>query len=125
MTVKDLMDKQIFHIVNAGEETDRQVTGVFCCDLLSIAMGRAPADGAWVTVMGNINTLAVMSLTDMACIVLAEGAVMDEAGMTKARQQGIPVFRTENPIFETALLLYRWIKEGNGAAVTENTGAEV
>ena len=34
MTVKELMDKQIFHVVNAGEDEERQVTGVFCCDLL-------------------------------------------------------------------------------------------
>ena len=27
--------------------------GIYCCDLLSIVMGRAPADGLWVTVMGN------------------------------------------------------------------------
>ena len=52
----------------------------------------------------------------------SEGALMDEAGMTKARQQGIPIFRTENPIFETALQLYRWIKEDAGAIGAEGTG---
>ena len=30
---------------------DREISRVFCCDLLSIAMGKAPADGVWVTVM--------------------------------------------------------------------------
>ena len=122
MTVQDLADSGLFALENEGDEMDREITKCFCCDLLSVAMGRAPSGCAWVTVMGNINTLAVMSLTDMACIVLAEGAVMDEAGMTKARQQGIPIFRTENPIFETALQLYRWIKEDAGAIGAEGTG---
>ena len=39
MTVKELIDRQIFRVVNLGEELDREVTKVFCCDLLSIAMG--------------------------------------------------------------------------------------
>ena len=37
---------------------ERELSKVFCCDLLSIAMSKAPADGVWVTVMGNKNTLA-------------------------------------------------------------------
>ena len=51
---------------------EREVTRVFCCDLLSIAMSRAPSDSVWVTVMGNKNTVAVASLADVACIVLAD-----------------------------------------------------
>ena len=43
----------------------------FCCDLLSVAMGKAPAGCAWVTVMGNMNTLAVATLADAACGIAA------------------------------------------------------
>ena len=43
MTVQELIDKQIFGVVNLGDSPDRQITVPFCCDLLSIAMGRAPA----------------------------------------------------------------------------------
>ena len=32
---------------------EREISKVFCCDLLSIAMGKAPTDSVWVTVMGN------------------------------------------------------------------------
>ena len=64
MTVQELIDKQIFGVVNLGDSLDRQITVPFCCDLLSIAMGRAPAGCAWVTVMANMNTLAVAALTD-------------------------------------------------------------
>lgn len=109
MTVKELMDKQIFHIVNVGEETDRQVTGVFCCDLLSIAMGRAPADGAWVTVMGNVNTIAVATLADVSCVILAEGAQADEMCLARARQQGVTLLATEEPVFEAALRVHELI----------------
>ncbi len=59
MTIQGLVDSGMFAIVNEGEERSREISTVFCCDLLSIAMGRAPAGCAWVTVMGNMNTLAV------------------------------------------------------------------
>src|SRR5699024_3555956 len=59
--------KQILELpdlkVLAEGNPERKLSKVFCCDLLSIAMGKAPADGVWVTVMGNKNTLAVASLT--------------------------------------------------------------
>ena len=91
-------------MVNLGDEPEREITKPFCCDLLSIAMGKAPAGCAWVTVMGNMNTLA--SLTEAACVILAEGAVLDEAAAKKAVEQGITVLSTELPIFEAALQVY-------------------
>ena len=106
MTVQELIDKQIFGVVNLGDSLDRQITVPFCCDLLSIAMSKAPADSVWVTVMGNINTLAVAALCDVGCIILAEGVSLDEAARTKALQQHISVLRTEQPIFDAALSVY-------------------
>ena len=87
-------------------DSPREIRRVYCCDLLSVAMGHAPADSAWVTVMGNINTLAVVALTDAACVVLAGGARLDEAALAKARQQQITVLATELPIFEAALAVH-------------------
>ena len=109
MTIQDLMENEAFAVVNAGEEIDRAVESVYCCDLLSVAMGHAPAGCAWVTVMGDINTLAVVALTDAACVVLAGGAALDEAALQKARQQGITVLSSQAPIFETALSIHEKI----------------
>ncbi len=113
MTVADLIQKGYFRAVNQGEELDRPVTGVFCCDLLSVAMGRAPADFAWVTVMGNVNTVAVATLADVSCMILAEGTVLDEMGRKKAKEQGVTVLSTEEPVFEAALKVYRAIGEAS------------
>ena len=52
--------------------------------------------------MGNMNTVAVASLAEVACIVLAEGAAIPEECLNKAREEGIPVYRTDAPVFETA-----------------------
>ena len=69
-------------------------------------MVRAPEGCAWVTVIGNINTLAVAALTDAACIILAEGAVLDEAASKKAEEQEITVLSADMPIFEAAFKVF-------------------
>ena len=70
-------------------------------------MGKMPAGAAWVTVMGNVNTLAVAALADAACIILAEGSRLDEMACTKAREQEITVLLTDLPIFDAALWIYQ------------------
>ena len=112
MTVQELIDSGIFGVVNAGEGLEREITKPFCCDLLSIAVGRAPEGCAWVTVMGNMNTLAVASLADAACVIMAEGAALDEAARKKAADQEITVLETEEPIFEAALAVWKKLQAG-------------
>ena len=113
MTVQGLIDQDIFEVINIGDNLDKVITKPFCCDLLSIAMGKAPADSAWVTVMGNINTLAVAVLTDIACIILAEGVVLDVPALDKAKIQNITVLRSDKPIFDTSLMVYEMIHDSD------------
>jgi predicted transcriptional regulator len=74
--------------------------------MLSIAMSKAPADGVWVTVMGNKNTLAVATLADVACIIFAEGVTVDDDTLRQAKKEGIAILYTTMPIFETALAVH-------------------
>lgn len=106
MTINELIGSHLFETINIGDDTERTISDLFCCDLLSIAMSKAPADSVWVTVMGNINTLAVAALCDVGCIVLAEGISLDDAAKAKAVQQHITVLRTEMPIFDAALKVH-------------------
>ena len=106
MKLKDILTLPECRVLAEGDP-QRELSRVFCCDLLSIAMGKAPADGVWVTVMGNRNTLAVASLTDTACIVLAEGVSLDEGTLAKAEEEGITVLSTDLPSFDIALEIYQ------------------
>ncbi|MBS5398086.1 MAG: hypothetical protein KHY08_03035 [Lachnospiraceae bacterium] len=106
MKLKDILTLPECRVLAEGDP-QRELSRVFCCDLLSIAMGKAPADGVWVTVMGNRNTLAVASLTDTACIVLAEGVSLDEGTLAKAEEEGIAVLSTDLPSFDIALEIYQ------------------
>ena len=91
----------------AVEAAEATIKSVYCADLLSWAMSRAPAGCAWCTVMGNVNTVAVASLAEVAVVVLCEGAVLDEAAADKARQQGINIAKTSLPAFEAGLYIAR------------------
>lgn len=88
--------------VLAGEDSREITGGIFCCDLLSMVMGRAPAGCVWVTVMGNLNTLVVAMMAEVACVILAEGIRPDEAMLARAAQEGIPILCTEKPVYPIA-----------------------
>lgn len=104
MTVQRLIDQlslTIFHL----DDPDRPVTGGYCGDLLSWVMGRAPADGAWLTIMSNVNVAAVAALADVACVVLAEGVAPDPPLLDKAKAQGITLLGTELSVYDCAVRL--------------------
>lgn len=97
-----------FQIISRGIE-ETEISRVFCCDLLSVAMSKVPAGGIWVTVIANVNTLAVASLTEAACVILAEGSKPDENFIKKAKQEDICLLTTELPVFEAAKLADSWL----------------
>ena len=125
MTVRDLIDKNWYKVVNEGDETDRGIEKVFCCDLLSIAMGKAPSGCAWVTVMGNINTLAVATLTDAAVVILAENAQLDENAAAKAAQQGVTVLLIEQNASAALSIADRGYVLETGRMTLTGTGREL
>ncbi len=107
MIISELTEKNIFTLVNDGENGDTEITKPFACDLLSFAMSKASKGCAWFTVMGNVNTIAVSVLTECACMVLCEGAELDQVALEKAKQQNVTVYSTEMPVFDAALALYK------------------
>jgi hypothetical protein len=111
MTLHDFILKSNLTIVNKSTNTSIPILEPFCCDLLSIAMSKIPSGAVWITVMGNVNTLAVASLTDTACIILAEGVSLDNTALLKAKSENITVLKTDAPIFETALHVHNLINE--------------
>ena len=104
MTVKELSEMQGSKAV-AMPDGEREIHGVYIGDLLSWVMGRAKADDAWITIMSNINIVAVASLADVACIILAEGVNLDMSVIETARAKGVNVLSTQMPAYETAIAL--------------------
>jgi hypothetical protein len=95
-----------FSRLNKTSLPEREIDAVYCCDLLSAVMGGAPEGSAWITIMSNINVIAVASLTEVACVIIAAGSMPDEIVIAKADEQGVHLFASADPIFETALSIH-------------------
>lgn len=103
MTVSSLLNNG-FSAVTLPEK-DREVNGVYIGDLLSWVMSSANADNAWITIMTNINVVAVASLVDVACVILAEGVTPDEAVIAQAEAKGVNILSTDKTAYETSIAL--------------------
>ncbi|MCR5523208.1 MAG: hypothetical protein K6F64_06180 [Clostridia bacterium] len=104
MTVSELAQLDDFEAV-ALPEADREIDGAYSGDLLSWVMGRARAGNAWITIMSNINVVAVASLADTACVILAEGVIPDEEFTATAQARQVNVLRSGKPAYEISLIL--------------------
>ena len=104
MTVKQLIDSCGF-TAPALPDPDREVSGVYIGDLLSWVMGRAGADEAWITIMSNRNIVAVATLADTACILLAEGVAPDEGVADLATEKGVNILQSDLSAYHIALRL--------------------
>ncbi len=103
MNVSELAKALSLEVLTENDALTREVTGCYVGDLLSWVMGRAKAGDAWITVMSNVNIVAVATLSDVACIILAEDVTPDAAVLEKANAQDIAILRSGLPGFETAL----------------------
>ena len=103
MKVKDLLEHGF--VAQTLPDGDREIDGVYIGDLLSWVMGRAQMDNAWITIMTNVNVIAVASLADTSCVILAEGVVMPQELVETATAKDINVLGSEAPIYETAVKL--------------------
>ena len=82
---------------------EREVLGVYIGDLLSWVMGRASYGDAWITIMSNINTIAVATLADVSTIILAEGVTLDDEVLTVAKAKGVNVLSSTKSAYELAI----------------------
>lgn len=108
MKAKELLEKCGLKSSVVGAP-DNEITCAYCCDLLSIVMGKAPAGCAWITVMGNMNSVAVASLAEIGAIILADGIKPDANAIKRAEENGINIYLSEEPVFDTALKIHEAI----------------
>ena len=104
MKVKDLSGNYGFEAITLPDG-DREIDGVYIGDLLSWVMGRARSGNAWITIMSNVNILAVASLADTSCIILAEGVTLEDDVIKTAIEKEINILKTSKDIYSAAVTL--------------------
>lgn len=102
MTTSQLAAALPFEVLSDGGGVDRPITGIYCCDLLSLVMGQAQAGDAWITVMGNLNAIAVAVLAELPCIVLAHQANLPQPCIDKAIEEHIWILRSDQAVYPIA-----------------------
>ncbi len=108
MDVKELVEKLNLRVL-CGENLDKKVSGCYCGDLLSWVMSRANEGDVWLTVMGNINSVGVAVLADVACIVLTENAALDNDALGRAKQNDVIILQTDKNSYQMAAAISKLI----------------
>ena len=84
-------------------EPEREISGAYVGDLLSWVMGNANPGNLWITIMSNINIVAVATLVDTSAIIVCEGVELDDTVIETAKSKGINIMSTTLTAYETAL----------------------
>ena len=104
MTVAELAN-QLGLKVLCLPSPDKEIDGVYIGDLLSWVMGNAEQGNVWITIMSNINTVAVATLVDVSCILLAEDVMPDEELINVATAKGVNIISTPLSAYKAAIKL--------------------
>ena len=94
MTVHTLAETLAFRTL-AEPDPDREALGCYTGDLLSWVMGKAKSDEVWVTIMTNLNIVAVATLADVSCVIIAEEAEIAPDVVAKAAEKGVNLYTSQ------------------------------
>lgn len=106
MKISDIKDVLGFKMLTESIADDKDVSGLYCSDLLSWVMANAKNGNVWVTVQIHNNILAVASLLDLSCIVIPESIAVEQSIVDKANEEGITMFSTELATYDVFKKFY-------------------
>lgn len=92
-------------------DPDKEINGAYIGDLLSWVMGRAASGNVWITIMSNINIVAVAALADVSAVILAEGVTVDDKIKETAQLKSINLFTANQPAYEIAVAVSKLIEK--------------
>ncbi|MGB4596188.1 MAG: hypothetical protein WBI14_09835 [Anaerolineaceae bacterium] len=79
-----------------------EVKTAYQSDLLSCVMSGGGEKSIWVTLINNINIVAVAKLLDIPVIIVTENAMPDESTLDRAKSEGISIFLTPKGNYQVA-----------------------
>lgn len=106
MKVNEYIEKLSLEVVSKGD-LEKEIKGCYCSDLLSHCMSNIDEGNVWITVQTNINIVAIAVLTELSCIVIAQGMTVEESIIQKAVSEGITILCSNEAAYELC------VKTGN------------
>ena len=102
MKVADIVEKLGLKVFSGEDLTDSEISGCYIGDLLSLAMSKVQKDNVWITIQTNVNIVAVASLTEAGCIIIADGFEPEETALKKAEIQDVVILGSQLSAYEIA-----------------------
>lgn len=89
-----------------------RVTGGYVGDLLSWVMTHARAGQAWITIMNDLNIVAVAALARVSCVILAEGVTVSPEVCRRAEEQGVCLLSSSRTAYKLSAALAELLSGG-------------
>ena len=106
-----LLAKELDLTCLAGEAfLERTIDGAYVSDLLSDVMGKANAGMIWITSQVHRNIVAVSSLKELSAIIVVNERPVEPEVLAQAEEEEVVVFTSGQSAFDTAGLLYSYLK---------------
>lgn len=109
MTVGEIAKQLEMEVITGEKSLNREITGVYVCDLLSWVMSHANKGNIWITIHNHINIVAVALLTEISCIIIPENIEVEETTITKAIEEGVIILRSKLSAYEICCKLFQII----------------
>lgn len=100
MIFREFAEKNNLEIITNGDTSEKEIRGCYVGDLLSWVMSKCREGDIWITVMNNINIIAVASMSDAAAIILADGVEVSEEIINKANMQNVCIAKSSMSAYE-------------------------
>lgn len=105
MKIEEVLEKIEGTILNKNVKT-ATFEGVYAGDLLSHVMSHAKENNLFLTIMSNMNSIAVASLLELPVIVFAEDVMPTTEMIQKADEENILLITTKLNVVEVVRKIY-------------------
>jgi len=101
MTVAELTNHLEAQILASGSD-EREITGAWMCDIISLTLAKGFSGMAWITHQANMNALAAAHWKQAACVIFPAGITPEQDVIQQAEKEGIPLLSVTDGAFDAA-----------------------
>ena len=110
MKMNDVVRSLSLEVKTTKGDLGREVTGCYISDLLSDVMANAREGELWITLQTHPNIVAVVSLKNLAGIIITNKRTPEEDTLKKAEDEGITIATSPSSTFEVGGMLFKMLR---------------
>jgi len=107
MNISELKEMISGETLGQTFDKDNLIFGAYACDMLSRVVSSIGDGQVWITILNSMNVVAVASLSECPCVILAEDVKMDSDVIKRADENNITIISTGLSAYEICGLIYK------------------